>query len=369
MSNIYPSSGQTAEVTARSCYFVFPGDLNTPTGGYRYDREIIRGLQQHDWNVSLISLEGAYPLPSDTDKKLALETIEEIEPSTLIIVDGLALGASSDLAQNIAERSSLIALVHHPLFLESGIEPELAKSLRAAETEALTFAKHVIVTSPSTQKTLVSQMNVPAGKISIVLPGIDRPPVSETAPASGEAPAVLKLLCVGSVVPRKGQLHLVEALRQLKHLDWHLDIIGETRFHPDYASQVRSQIKRHNLSDRIRVHGGISKAELTGFYQSADIFVLPTYYEGYGMAFAEAMSFGLPIIASGEGAVASTVPRTSGFQVCVGDPPALSKAIETLLQNKDLRSQLSTGALAAARMLPDWSESARAFACLLEAHR
>ncbi|KZL25206.1 MULTISPECIES: glycosyltransferase family 4 protein [unclassified Pseudovibrio] len=369
MSNLHPSLGQTAEAPARSCYFVFPGDLNTPTGGYRYDREIIRGLQKHGWNVSLISLEGTYPVPSDADKKLALEVIEEIEPSALIIVDGLVLGASSDLAQNIADRSSLIALVHHPLFLESGIAPELAKVLRAAETQALTFAKHVIVTSPSTQKTLISQMDVPAEKISIVLPGIDRPTVSESAPTSNDTLATPKLLCVGSLVPRKGQLHLVEALGQLKHLDWHLDLIGETRFDPEYASQVRSQIKKHDLTERIRVHGGIPKAELTGFYQSADLFVLPTYYEGYGMAFAEAMSFGLPIIASGEGAVASTVPPTAGFHVGAGDPLALGKAIKTLLQNKELRSQLSTGALAAARALPDWNDSAKAFACTLEAHR
>lgn len=369
MSNLHPSSGQTAEATARSCYFIFPGDLNTPTGGYRYDREIIRGLQKHDWNVSLISLEGTYPVPSEADKKLALEAVDEIEHSALIIVDGLVLGTSPDLAQRIAERSGLIALVHHPLFLESGIEPQLAKALRAAETEALTFAKHVIVTSPSTQKTLVSQMNVPAEKVSIVLPGIDRPTTAEIAAIPRETLATPKLLCVGSLVPRKGQLHLVEALGQLKHLDWHLDLIGETRFDPEYASQVRSQIKRHDLTDRIRVHGGIPKAELTGFYQSADIFVLPTYYEGYGMAFAEAMSFGLPIIASGEGAVASTVPPTAGFHVGAGDPLALSKAIETLLQNKDLRSQLSTGALAAARALPEWSDSAKAFACTLEAHR
>jgi glycosyltransferase involved in cell wall biosynthesis len=369
MSNLHPSSGQTAEVTARSCYFIFPGDLNTPTGGYRYDREIIRGLQKHDWNVSLISLEGTYPVPSEADKKLTLETVDEIEDSALIIVDGLVLGTSPDLAQHIAERSGLIALVHHPLFLESGIEPQLAKVLRTAETEALTFAKHVIVTSPSTQKTLVSQMNVPAEKISIVLPGIDRPTTAEIAAIPRETLAAPKLLCVGSLVPRKGQLHLVEALGQLKHLDWHLDLIGETRFDPEYASQVRSQIKRHDLTDRIRVRGGIPKAELTGFYQSADIFVLPTYYEGYGMAFAEAMSFGLPIIASGEGAVASTVPPTAGFHVGAGDPLALSKAIETLLQNKDLRSQLSTGALAAARALPEWSDSAKAFACTLEAHR
>ena len=369
MNNLHSSLEQAAGTSVRACCFVFPGDLNTPTGGYRYDREIIRGLKKQGWNVSLISLEGAYPVPSDADKKLALEAIDKVGPSALIIVDGLVLGASPELARRISECSSLIALVHHPLFLENGIEPKLVKALRATETEALTFAEHVIVTSPSTQKTLVSQMNVPAEKISVILPGIDRPTILETTQISCATQRTLQLLCVGSLVPRKGQLHLVEALSQLKHLNWHLDLIGEMRFDPDYVSQVRAQIMHHDLSDRILVHGGIPKADLTGFYQSANLFVLPSYYEGYGMAFAEAMSFGLPIIASGDGAVASTVPATAGFHVAAGDPAVLRKAIETLLQDNDLRSQLSTGALTVARALPDWSDSAKAFACTLEAYK
>ncbi len=347
---------------------MFPGDLNTPTGGYRYDREIIRGLQKNGWDVSLIGLEGDYPDPSDADKLLALEALGEVGEAALVIVDGLALGVLPELAQKIADHSSLIALVHHPLFLESGIDPQLATALRASETEALAHAEHVIVTSPSTQTTLVSQMNVPVDKISIVLPGIERPDLAEVTHCSRRADAGTRLLCVGSLVPRKGQLHLVEALGQLKHLSWHLDMIGETRFDPEYAQQVRSQIERYDLEDRVQVRGGIPKAELSDFYQSADIFVLPTYYEGYGMAFAEAMSYGLPIISSGDGAVTSTVPATAGLHVEAGDPIALGEAIARLLTHDDLRCELAKGALSAAQALPSWSDSAKAFACTLEAY-
>lgn len=368
MNNLYPSSEQTATTVGRSCYFVFPGDLNAPTGGYRYDREIIRGLQKNGWDVSLISLEGDYPDPSEADKMLALEALGKVGEPALVIVDGLALGVLPELAKKIADHSSLIALVHHPLFLESGIDQKLAKALRASETEALTHTEHVIVTSPSTQTALVTQMNVPADKISVVLPGIDRPDVSKVPHSSRRADAATRLLCVGSLVPRKGQLHLVEALGQLKHLDWQLDMIGETRFDPEYAQQVWAQIEHYDLGERIRIHGGIPMTELSDFYQSADIFVLPTFYEGYGMAFAEAMSYGLPIIASGNGAVTSTVPPTAGFHVGAGDPIALGKAVETLLTRDDVRCKLAEGALAAARALPDWSASAKAFACTLEAH-
>ncbi len=366
MSNLQLSSNQTAAVAQKTCYFVFPGDLNTPTGGYRYDREVIRGLQKQDWRVSLISLEGSYPSPRESDKELALAALAGIELSALVIVDGLALGALPELAEKIAECHHLIALVHHPLFLESGLEPKIAERLRNAETKALSFAEHVVVTSPSTQEILISHMNVPAEKVSIVLPGIDQPDVSEGISGDHCLREIPQLLCVGSLVPRKGQLHLVEALGHLKHLNWRLDLVGETRFDPAYTKQVREQIKRWGLADRIKVHGGVPKADLTRLYKAADLFVLPSCYEGYGMAFTEAMSFGLPIIASGEGAVASTVPASAGLHVAPGDVQALRDAIETMLRDEALRRQFSKGSFAAAQALPSWPESTKAFAAVLD---
>ncbi|WP_068005415.1 glycosyltransferase family 4 protein [Pseudovibrio axinellae] len=368
MSDLHPFPSQIAADVSKACYFVFPGDLNTPTGGYRYDHSIVQGLQKNEWDVSLISLAGNYPTPSSSDRGAAIEALGGIEAPALVVVDGLALGASPDLAKDISNRAILIALVHHPLFLESGMEPKLASALKQSETKALTYAERVIVTSPSTRKTLVSQMSVPPGKVSIVLPGIAQAPEVDQLSSKREAGSALQLLCVGSLVPRKGQLHLVEALGRLKHLNWHLDLIGETSFNPQYTRQVRNQIKRYDLADRIHIHGNVSQAGLMRFYQSADLFVLPTYYEGYGMAFAEAMSFGLPIIASGAGAVTSTVPPSAGFHVAAGDATALGDSIEVLLRNDELRNQLSEGSRFAARALPSWSDSAKAFAVVLEGH-
>ncbi|SDR21641.1 glycosyltransferase family 4 protein [Pseudovibrio sp. Tun.PSC04-5.I4] len=366
MSNLDTQLEQTATSALKTCHFIFPGDINTASGGYRYDREIIRGLQAQNWEVSLISLEGAYPNPTHEDKALAQHAVDDLPESSLVVIDGLALGASPELAEHVARKHRLIALVHHPLCLESGIDPRLAADLKTLEIAALKYATHVIVTSSATKTNFEELMGVPSQNISVVLPGTDRPDLSCLQRKNTSSEPV-KLLCVGSLVPRKGQLHLVEAMSKLQDLEWQLDLIGSTSFAPDYAVQVRKRIAHYGLSDRINLRGGIPKAELTGFYERADVFVLPTYYEGYGMAFAEAMSFGLPVIASGDGAVSSTVPSSAGIHFKVGDESELKDALHLLLTDSTRRQELSKGAAAAARALPDWNESAQAFSSILEA--
>lgn len=365
MSNLDTQLEQTAISALKTCHFIFPGDINTDSGGYRYDREIIRGLQAQGWEVSLISLEGAYPNPTHEDKALAQHAIDDLPENSLVVIDGLALGASPELAEHVAHKHRLIALVHHPLCLESGIDPKLAAELRIFEIAALKYATHVIVTSSATKASLEELMGVPSQNISVVLPGTDRPDLSYLQ-RQETSNGPVSLLCVGSLVPRKGQLHLVEAMNKLQALEWQLDLIGSTSFAPDYADQVRKRIAHYGLSDRVSLHGGIPKAELTGFYERADVFVLPTYYEGYGMAFAEAMSYGLPVIASGDGAVSSTVPLSAGIHFKVGDESELKKALQLLLTDSTQRQEFAKGAIAAAQALPDWNESARAFSSILE---
>lgn len=350
--------------TASTCYFVYPGDLNTASGGYRYDREIIDGLRQLGWQVSRVSLPGTYPKPDEAAVKSAQSLLETFEPGQVVIVDGLALGALPKQARFLAQNHHLVALVHHPLFLENGLSEEDLTHLHQSEREALRFATHVIVTSPATADSVAKHMQVAPEKISVVLPGVDRPTLSVRATKSSELQTAL--LCVGSVVPRKGQVHLVEALSGLRELNWRLDLIGETSFDPDYAAHVQSLIEDYLQQDRITLHGGISKAELLRYYECADIFVLPTFYEGYGMAFAEALSYGLPIVASGEGAVATTVPEDAGLHVPAGNPDALRDGLKRLIDQPLLREQLQAGALRAAQDLPGWDVCAAQFATVLK---
>jgi glycosyltransferase involved in cell wall biosynthesis len=120
------------------------------------------------------------------------------------------------------------------------------------------------------------------------------------------------------------------------------------------------------LTDRIAVLGAISSEHLASLYDTADLFVLASYFEGYGMAYAEALAHGLPVIGTTAGATPETVPDEARMLVTAGDPAALAEAVRRAVADTDLRLRLSQGALAAARRLPTWPQSGAIFAGALE---
>src|SRR5439155_21666989 len=106
--------------------------------------------------------------------------------------------------------------------------------------------------------------------------------------------------------------------------------------------------------------------ELPAEYRTADCFVLPSFHEGYGMAFAEALSHGLPVVAARAGAVPSTVPESAGVLMPPGDVAALAAALRRIITEPDLRGRLAAGALAAGARLPDWDHAVRGWAAAFD---
>ena len=130
--------------------FAVPGDLATPTGGYGYDRRIIAELRALGWQVDVVSLGDGFPRPSAEQRAIALSRLKSVPEGVPVVVDGLALGALPEEAETIARRAPLVALVHHPLALETGLSPEDAEKLFESERAALAAVHAVIVTSPTT---------------------------------------------------------------------------------------------------------------------------------------------------------------------------------------------------------------------------
>jgi glycosyltransferase involved in cell wall biosynthesis len=174
------------------------------------------------------------------------------------------------------------------------------------------------------------------------------------------------LLSVGSVVPRKGFDVLVAALARLAELPWRLTIAGDLTRDPNETAKVRASISQHRLADRIEVLGAVSSERLAALYNDADLFVLASRFEGYGMAYAEALSRGLPVIGTTGGAIPDTVPHGAGLLVTAGDATALAAALRDVVVNSDLRRRLSNAASKAARGLPTWRQSGALFAAALE---
>lgn len=342
--------------------FAYPGDLNTPTGGYGYDRQIIDGLRNTGWTIDLVELGDGFPFPDGRILEHAERCLAAVPHNSRIVIDGLAFGVMDVAAVRLANRHELVALVHHPLCMENGLEADAADVMRARERASLSQASKVIVTSPATAAQVQDRFDVPGERIHVVVPGTDRGALVSRPPT--ETP---RLLSVGTIVPRKGYDLLFEALAGLRDNPWLLDIAGDRTRAPACYQALLKQLDRLRLTDRVTFHGAVSADRLEALYGQADIFVLASRYEGYGMAYTEALARGLPVIGSGGGAVRDTLPEGAARYCGVEDISSLRSALGDLISSPQARQELGAAARTAAEALPTWQDAADTFALALEA--
>ena len=342
--------------------FAVPGDLATPTGGYAYDRRMMTELGELGLRIDLLDLGEGFPWPDEAARATAQSRLLAMPAGRSIVVDGLALGVLPETASQLAGRNPLLALVHHPLALEWGLSVKQADALRASERAALAAVQGVVVTSAATARLVASDYGVPAERIVVARPGSDPALMSQ-----GSQDGVVRLLSVGAIVPRKGFDVLISALATLTDLSWRLTIAGDRTRDRNAAARLDADIARHALGDRIAAPGAVSPQRLAALYAEADVFVLASHFEGYGMAYAEAVAHGLPVIGTSAGAIPDTVPPDAGLLVDPGDSFALAKALRRVIGDAGLRRRLASAARAAAPQLPTWRHSAEIFARALEA--
>jgi glycosyltransferase involved in cell wall biosynthesis len=338
--------------------FAIPGDLATLTGGYGYDRKIIQYLPAFDVEPDHRILASRFPFPTVDDLNDAVAAIARDPNGAPVMVDGLAFGAMPvDVVRAIG--APIIALVHHPVGLEQGLARQDAERLIGTERAALGLAAHVIVTSAATAATLANDFGVAPEKITVAEPGVARQPRFLRA-ATGEP----LLLAVGAIMPRKGYDILVEALAGLRDLDWRLRIVGSLDRHPTTVAALREQIAAAGLAERIDLSG--AEDALDPIYRAADVFVLASHYEGYGMALTEAMAHGLPIVTTAVGAAADAAPPGAALTVPPNDPRAMRDALREIIGDVALRARLSEAAWRAAQALPTWEGAAAKIADVIK---
>lgn len=347
-------------LAVRDVWFAIPGDIETWTGGYAYARHLMAVLPAAGWRPKLLSLPHTFPFPSQKDILLTRATFEALPAGSLVMVDGLAFGAMPRfLLEGLALR--FVALIHHPLALETGLAVAEARQLKGSERNALAVAHSVIVTSAFTAETLVNDYGVPRQKLFVALPGTQP---SERALRTATVP---RLLTVATLTHRKGYDVLVQALAMLTDLPWTCVSVGSLTREPATAKNVQLLAKQCGIAERIEFRGELSGVALEAAYIEASIFTLPSRYEGYGMVFAEALAHGLPVVACSAGAVANTVPDDTGLLVPPDDANALAAALRRLLTNPAQCNALSDAAWHHGQNLPRWSDTAANVAKALQA--
>jgi glycosyltransferase involved in cell wall biosynthesis len=338
--------------------FAIPGDIKSPTGGYAFDRRVIELLPHFGITVSHLPLPSSFPNPTAADLEKTRRLIEATPAAATVLVDGLAFGAMPPDIANCGGRR-VIAVIHHPLFLETGLAHARKVELRASEQAALKRADHVVVTSRATARILADELALDSAKVTVAEPGTD--PASR---ATGTG-SPLHILAVGAVSPRKNYELLIDALEPLKNLDWRLTVAGAFDRHPQAVESLKAKIQSTGLDTRVTLAGKVVPATLERFYESADLFVSASLFEGYGMVLAEAMARGLPIVTATGGAAGDTARRSIALHVAPGNVAEMTGALRRALTDKKLRDNLADAAWEAGRTLPTWHDTARRIAAVI----
>ena len=344
-------------MSGKRLFFVVPGDIDTPTGGYGYDRRIAAGLRDLGWQVEIVSLPGTYPDTGAETLEAAASAFAALPDTALTLVDGLAYARLPQIVERQSGRLRFAALVHHPLADEGDLPAPTARAFEADEIGALEQAHAVICTSETTGRRLVERYAVSPAKLHVAPPGTERKSILT------DKRRKTILLCVGSIVPRKGHDVLIEALARLADIDWSARFVGPPR-DDGWKNRLDRLIATHGLEDRISFIGPL--ADLDSEYKQAGIFVLATRHEGYGMAYAEALAAGLPVVGCAVGAVPEVVPPDAGALVPPDDPAAFASALRKLLTDTNAYDKAAQGARRAAETLPRWEDSVAIIARALE---
>jgi glycosyltransferase involved in cell wall biosynthesis len=319
------------------------GDPRRPSGGNTFDRRICHGLADGGWTVHLHEVWGAAALR---------DAVARIDDGALVLVDGLVASPAPDVLVPEAERVRLVVLLH---MLSGDGEREGA---------VLAAAAAVVTTSAWTRRAVVELYSLPEDRVHVAEPGVD---TAELAPGTETAGA---LLSVGAVTRVKGHDVLVDALATLADRRWHCLCVGSLDRDRAFAARLHRRVAEGGLHGRVRFAGPQVGAALDRSYGAADVLVLPSRAETYGMVVTEALARGLPVIAADVGGVPEALGcgpdgARPGLLVPPDDPAALHDALRAWLDDARLRRRLRLAARERRTALPSWSTTTSVVAGVL----
>jgi glycosyltransferase involved in cell wall biosynthesis len=330
-------------------------DPARPSGGNAYDRRICQGLGAAGWSVSEHVVEGFWRQPDRAARSALAGLLAGLADGTTVLLDGLIASTAPEVLVPEADRLRLVVLVHMllgDLFGDAG------------EATALSAAAAVVTTSNWTRRRLLDAYGLPPARVHVAEPGVDRAGLAPGTPAGGQ------LLCVAAVIPGKGHDVLFAALATVADLRWQCLCVGSLERDPDFVDRIAGQVKASGIDDRIQLAGARTGSDLASAYAAADVLILASRAETYGMVVTEALAYGLPVIATAVGGLPETLGRVAagrrpGLLVARGDVAALGTALRGWLSDADLRTGLRQAAYERRPTLSGWSDTSARIARVL----
>lgn len=334
---------------------VIYGSIDTVSGGYLYDRRLVGALREAGDQVDIISIPWRNYGRHLTDN-LSADLLRQMRGRfDVLLQDELnhpSLAWANGRLGN--HRPPLIAIVHH-LRVSEARPAWQNRMYRIVERRYLQSIDGYIANSRATQREVESMMGRPTPHI-VAYPAGNRlqPYAKKVAGTRKLRGGPLRLLFVGNIIPRKGLHHLLAALK-LVSADWRLRVVGSPLLAPKYVRRCRAQADSAGWGERVAWCGALSDAGLAAEMSAADVLVVPSDYEGFGIVYLEGMGFGLPAIATtGGGATEIITDGQNGFLVAPGEIAALAERVEELAADRVLLARLGEGALACYAAHPTW---------------
>jgi glycosyltransferase involved in cell wall biosynthesis len=341
-------------------HILLPGNIDdpaSPSGGNRYDRQICARLAGLGWSVREHPVSGAWPGADANARAELTRVLAGLPDAAIVLIDGLIASTTPDALVPQASRLRLVVLMHMPIGGAS-------TGLRRHERDALSAAAAVITTSAWSRQRLLDLHPLPAEQVHVATPGVDAAPVACGSRSGGQ------LLCVSAVAPHKGHDLLVEALAALAYLPWSLVGVGTLNQAPAFVDELHLRIKAAGVEDRVSFVGPCTGGDLETQYAAADLLVLPSRGETYGMVVTEALARGTPVLATAVGGVRESLGRAPdgslpGLLVAPDDAVALTRALRQWLTEPSLRSALRKSALLRRTTLTGWGITAKLISSVL----
>lgn len=328
--------------------FLVPAPLSATSGGYIYDRRLLAGLEGLGHAVRVVELAGRHPLPDEAAHRSAEGALDGVAPGEVAVIDSLGMPSFAPLAERL---TGAVGLIHHPTQLEAGQD---AAALGPMERAVYGKLARLVATSALTARGLPA-LGADPDRVGVVEPGTD-----PAARAQGSGGAAVRLLAVGSLIPRKGHDVLLRALARLTDLEWTLRIAGPEA-DPVHAAGLRALAEELGLAGRVTFLGALHGDALEAEYAAADVFCLATHHEGYGMAAAEAQARGLPLAICTGGAIAEVVGPGAAILAPPGDHNSLSRGLRRVIMDPTLRAQMAEASWRVGEALPRWEDRAARF--------
>ncbi|KQV69451.1 hypothetical protein ASC64_06280 [Nocardioides sp. Root122] len=334
-------------------HVVVPGGIDDParpSGGNTYDRRLCAALGEQGRSVRLVEVEGGWPWSADVGAPALERALAGLPDGSPVLVDGLLASRLPGVMLPASRRLRVVLLVHLP----AGVDDVLA---RLPEQQVVRAAAGVVTPSAWCRDWLVWTYELDPAHVAVARPGVDPAEVA-AGTTSGAA-----LLTVGAVSSVKGQDHLLAALADVRDLPWTWTCVGSTAVEPEATVRLRRAATALGVADRILLAGPLGGADLEAAYAGADLLVLPSRTESYGMVLTEAIAHGLPVVATDVGGVREALGEPAGedlpgLVVRPGDPTDLAAALRGWLSERTLRERLRAAALRRRSMLEGWSATA-----------